>query len=172
MTTLDLDRAQPQIRALARALGWERREVIQALQAHAEIPQAEHKMAPAPQRWPFVLAPVAPKPVPKFEYIRSKPLMAAYRLIPCQHCGANDGTVCGAHSNWAVHGKGKSIKASDIYAASLCHECHAMLDQGAHMSEVERKAIWWNAHVNTVRQIVLDGRWPSGVPIPTEDCPW
>ncbi len=56
---------------------------------------------------------------PKTEYIRSNKLMLRYRMLPCQNCGANDGTVCGAHSNQSKHGKGKGIKASDQYAASL-----------------------------------------------------
>lgn len=56
--------------------------------------------------------------------------MAMYRTIPCQNCLANDGTVCGAHSNQSKHGKGRGIKASDKYCASLCSKCHAWLDFG------------------------------------------
>jgi ferredoxin len=66
----------------------------------------------------------------KFTYVRSKSLMEMYRTIPCQNCGADDGTVCGAHSNLAEHGKGRGIKASDEYCASLCNRCHVWLDQG------------------------------------------
>lgn len=175
MTTLDLDRAQPQIRALARALGWERRQVVEALEAHASIqPCDPPPMFRSPKDFPAVTAAAAPAtkarfaflPARKFDYVRSDALMRAYRLIPCQHCGADDGTVCGAHSNWAVHGKGRGIKASDIFAASLCHADHAELDQGLRLTEAERQAMWWQAHIRTVSELLRRGLWPEGVPVP------
>lgn len=111
---------------------------------------------------------------PKFRYVRSEPLMAAYRTIPCQHCGKDDGTVCGAHSNWAVHGHGRSIKASDEFCASLCSDCHVpILDQGAHLSRFERQMMWWRAHVRTVRLLLILRRWPANVTRPDgERCPF
>jgi hypothetical protein len=105
-------------------------------------------------------------PVPKGEYIRSEALMRAYRLIPCQNCGKDDGTVCGAHSNWGVHGKGRGIKASDVFAASLCFTCHGELDQGAVMGRSERFALWTVAHAKTIRELLARGLWPKGVPVP------
>ncbi|MBA3591658.1 MAG: hypothetical protein H0W38_19235, partial [Methylibium sp.] len=91
---------------------------------------------------------------PKTAYIRSPALMRAYREIPCQGnsksegaiCGAIDGTVCGAHSNQSVHGKGRSIKASDDKCASLCHRCHTKLDQGPFLSREARRQMWQRAH--------------------------
>ena len=59
----------------------------------------------------------------KFKYIRSPALLKACREIPCQHCGIEDGTVVAAHSNESRHGKGRGIKASDIYIAALCAKC-------------------------------------------------
>lgn len=91
--------------------------------------------------------------IPKFQYIRSAKLMAAYRKIPCQHCGIDDGTVCGAHSNQAKHGKGRGIKASDEFCASLCHSCHMQVDQGRSMSRTERETVWGNAHEKTVKAL-------------------
>lgn len=102
----------------------------------------------------------------KFTYIRSPALMKAARTIACTNCGRDDGTVCGAHSNMAKHGKGRSIKASDIYIASLCFTCHSELDQGARLSRDEREALWEAAHVKTVQLLVRLGAWPAGVPIP------
>jgi hypothetical protein len=55
----------------------------------------------------------------KFRYVRSKKLLEACREIPCQLCGAQDGTVVAAHSNQAKHGKGRGIKASDEFVAAL-----------------------------------------------------
>ena len=116
----------------------------------------------------------AAAPVPKREYIRSKALREAYRLIPCQHCGRDDGTVCCAHSNWGIHGKGKSIKADDSLGASLCAACHVpLLDQGSALGRAERQALWWAAHVKTVTLLLADGHWPAGVPVPdTSTFPW
>lgn len=102
----------------------------------------------------------------KFEYVRSRAILEACREIPCQNCGVADGTVCAAHSNQSRHGKGRSIKASDQYVASLCYKCHTELDQGSHMSRSERVAMWDNAHRNTVRKLVRIGLWPANVPIP------
>lgn len=104
--------------------------------------------------------------VPKFAYVRSKALLTACREIPCQACGMADGTVCAAHSNEARHGKGRSIKASDVYVASLCHKCHSDLDQGAHMTRDERIGMWDMAHRKTVKTLVKRGLWPLAVPIP------
>ncbi len=92
--------------------------------------------------------------------------MVAYRKIPCQWCGVDDGTVCGAHANTAAMGKGRGIKASDQFAASLCHHCHMLVDQGRSMSRAQRARVWTEAHVKTVAELVRLGLWPAGVPIP------
>jgi hypothetical protein len=109
-------------------------------------------------------------PQPKHDYVRSPALMRAYRLIPCQHCGAEDGTVCGAHANWADFGKGRGIKADDNRCASLCAACHSMLDSGSILGRAERMAMWFTAHVKTVNELVRRGLWPSAVPVP--DLRW
>lgn len=113
--------------------------------------------------------------VPKREYVRHAGLREAYRLIPCQFdgCGAQDGTVCCAHSNAGQHGKGMSIKADDSRGASACHRCHSMLDQGSAWTEAQRKAHWWRAHVRSVLLLVERGLWPLSVPVPDiEHNPW
>lgn len=74
--------------------------------------------------------------------------MKMYRAIPCQYCRIIDGTVCGAHSNQSKHGKGRGIKASDIYCASLCYKCHAMLDSGDKSKE-DKINMWDDAHLMT-----------------------
>lgn len=104
--------------------------------------------------------------VPKREYVRSEALMRAYRLIPCQHCGRDDGTVCGAHPNTAAAGKGGAIKADDNLCASLCYRCHLELDQGSRLTYEERVALQMRAHLKTVALLVLRGLWPAGVPLP------
>ena len=86
---------------------------------------------------------------PKTKYLRDKKRLETCRNLPCQHCGAEDGTVVAAHSNEGIHGKGKGIKASDEFIAALCFTCHANLDQGR-MSKQERIDIWHNAHIKTI----------------------
>ena len=109
--------------------------------------------------------------VPKRQYVRHAGLREAYRSLPCQfdYCGAQDGTVCCAHSNWSVHGKGGHIKADDSRGASACHRHHSMLDQGSAWTEAQRKAYWWRAHVRSVQLLVERGLWPLSVPVPDID---
>lgn len=101
---------------------------------------------------------------PKFEYIRSKALLKAVASLPCQICGAS-GTQA-AHSNQSVHGKGRGIKASDVYTAAVCAHHHYEIDQGSKLSKSERIEMWTKAHHKTVRELVRRGEWPQNVPIP------
>jgi hypothetical protein len=121
-------------------------------------------LTPIRQVAPFTLA--EPVQTPKHEYVRSPALMKAYGLLPCQHCEANDGTICGAHANWSIFSKGGAIKADDNAAASLCFECHRELDQGKNWSDAQKRSIWVNAWAKTVNLLVLRGLWPAGVPVP------
>lgn len=105
-------------------------------------------------------------PIGKRVYVRSKRLMKVYRSIPCQSCGRSDGTVCGAHSNWAIHGKSGARKADDNRCASLCSLCHGELDQGHAMTELQKQRMWWLAHCDTVSLLLFNGTWPDGVPFP------
>lgn len=106
------------------------------------------------------------KSVAKFDYVRSRKLLEACREIPCQHCSASDGTVVAAHSNQSRHGKGRGIKASDQYVASLCYRCHCALDSSRVMTGSERVAMWDKAHASTVRALVRLGLWPADCPVP------
>ena len=105
---------------------------------------------------------------PKHQYIRSPALMKAYRQIPCQHCGAEDGTVCGAHSNQGADGKGRSIKADDNKCASLCYRCHSELDQGSFLTRAERETMHEAARIKTQRELIRRDMWPASVPTPEE----
>ena len=84
-------------------------------------------------------------------------LLEACRELPCQHCGAEDGTVCAAHSNSLADGKGRAIKAPDSCVASLCFKCHSEIDQGNRMDKEERREAWMNAHVKTLRALFETG---------------
>jgi len=87
---------------------------------------------------------------PKTKYLRDKKRLEACRALPCQHCGAEDGTVVAAHSNWSEWGnKGRGIKASDEFVAALCQKCHYEVDQGKTLSKDEKSQMWHNAFVRT-----------------------
>ena len=100
----------------------------------------------------------------KFNYIRNKHILEACRDFACQSCGADDGTVVAAHSNQARHGKGRGIKASDIYVAALCHSCHMEIDQGK-MSRAARVEMWEQAHRRTAHLLNFCGLWPDDEPL-------
>lgn len=75
---------------------------------------------------------------------RSKKLTESARHESCVNCGASE-TVVWAHSNQIVHGKGKGIKAHDLFGAYLCHHCHSELDAGK-ATKFEKRAMfleWW-----------------------------
>ena len=101
----------------------------------------------------------------KFQYVRSRKLLQAVASLPCQHC-TREGYTQAAHSNQSIHGKGRSIKASDVFTAALCDVCHAALDQGSHMTKEQRVTLWGDAHVKTVRELVRRGMWPLEIEIP------
>lgn len=50
------------------------------------------------------------------------------------------------HSNQAIHGKGKGIKAHDVYTVPGCRSCHNEIDQGMRYTRVEKFAIWDDAY--------------------------
>jgi hypothetical protein len=118
-------------------------------------------------------ASVAHVAIPKRVYVRSAKLMKAYRELPCQwdDCGRADGTVCGAHANWSIFGKGGQIKADDSRAASLCAIHHHELDQGHRYTEAGKQRMWWRAHVKTIDRLIVTGLWPASVPVPSIEYP-
>jgi hypothetical protein len=102
---------------------------------------------------------------PKTQYVRSRKLLKAVASLPCMHCGAHGNTQA-AHSNQSAHGKGRGIKASDIYTAAMCCACHYHIDQGTGYSKAERIEIWTTAWRATVRELLRRGEWPKEVPVP------
>lgn len=84
------------------------------------------------------------------EMYRNQNLLKSVRSSPCQHCGADDGTIVAAHSNQLRDGKGRGLKAHDYRIAALCYTCHADLDQGSKMTKEERVNMWEAAHRKTI----------------------
>ena len=96
--------------------------------------------------------------IPKFKYLRSKKHLQNVASLPCQACGI-EGQTQAAHSNWAEHGKGRGIKASDEFTAALCQTCHTELDQGSHLSKEQRRQMWDKAYERTKERLVDEDRW-------------
>lgn len=57
---------------------------------------------------------------------RNKKLVESAKHESCVSCG--NPNACWAHSNRTLHGKGKGIKAHDIFGAYLCLACHDWFD--------------------------------------------
>jgi|APCry1669192269_1035402.scaffolds.fasta_scaffold68646_2 hypothetical protein len=110
--------------------------------------------------------------IAKTTYVRSPKLLQRARLIPCQICGSENGTVVAAHSNQSKHGKGMGRKASDNFIASLCWDCHYMIDQGQELTKIEKKNAWDSAHLNTVWALIHHDLWPPEVPYPETYEAW
>jgi hypothetical protein len=88
---------------------------------------------------------------------RNKKLLEIARLLPCQHCGIEDGTVVAAHSNQLRDGKGRGLKASDFRIASLCFRCHAEADTSSTLTKVARIEMWESAHRKTIGELFERG---------------
>jgi len=61
---------------------------------------------------------------------RNLTLLSAIREVPCQHCGAQDGTVCAAHSNQQRDGKGTGSTVAHDYRVAHFVISATMIDQG------------------------------------------
>lgn len=83
-----------------------------------------------------------------------KLLDLAHEIHTCMACGAYVESGCEpAHSNQARHGKGKSIKASDVFFAAVCNACHYEIDQGALPTQDERRELWQRAFEATLLEL-------------------
>lgn len=105
-------------------------------------------------------------------YWRSPKLMKLARRLPCMECSADNGTICGAHSNQLRDGKGKAIKAPDYRIAALCFTCHGNLDQGQLLTKAERVYLWDSAHFKTFAEFLRRGYLvlQPGLPAPVREA--
>lgn len=72
------------------------------------------------------------------ELCRGQP---CYLLVPGIMSHPGD-TVVPCHSNQAIHGKGKGIKAHDRYTVPGCMHCHHAIDQSGQFTRAEKFALW------------------------------
>ena len=155
-----------EVRALARALGCERRQVVEALQAHALWPEGEPKPLPRLQVRPQparVREPAAPRP--KEKPVRCKDYLRLVAARPCINCGLH-GHSQAAHEN---RGKGLGLKVDDRRTFPLCSEsgngCHAAFDAYRLFTTRELHANAgriWSAAIRAAIQ--SEGLWPEGLP--------
>ena len=72
--------------------------------------------------------------------MRDAKRLAAIRKLPCIRCGNLNSQA--AHSNSAKHGKGRGIKASDLFVIPLCAICHAAFDRFELGNRAESEAMF------------------------------
>jgi len=88
---------------------------------------------------------------------RNAKLLKSIKDIPCQLCGAKDGTIVAAHSNQLRDGKGRGLKAHDYRIATLCFKCHEEIDQGSKLNKSQRIEMWEEAHRKTIGELFERG---------------
>lgn len=96
----------------------------------------------------------------KFNYFRSKKHLQNVASLPCQICYV-EGRTQASHSNQAIHGKGRSIRASDEFTAAICVEHHFEIDQGSNLTKQQRVDMWNEAYQKTVNRLKEQNLWPD-----------
>ncbi|HCD3129290.1 MULTISPECIES: DUF968 domain-containing protein [Acinetobacter calcoaceticus/baumannii complex] len=86
--------------------------------------------------------------------MRSTKRLNEIRKLPCVRCGYPHSQA--AHSNSSKHGKGRGIKASDLYTVPLCYVCHAAFDKFELGTRQESEAMFERWLEKTERMLNLD----------------
>ena len=88
--------------------------------------------------------------------MRDSKRLAEIRKLPCIRCGNPNSQA--AHSNSAKHGKGRGVKASDLFTIPLCFKCHAAFDRFELGNRAESEAMFekWLVRVN--RMLVIEDK--------------
>ncbi|HEE5581737.1 TPA: DUF968 domain-containing protein [Acinetobacter baumannii] len=87
--------------------------------------------------------------------MRSKKRLSEIRALPCVRCGYPHSQA--AHSNSSKHGKGRGIKANDLYTVPLCYVCHAAFDKFELGTRQESEAMFERWLEKTERMLNLKG---------------
>ena len=88
--------------------------------------------------------------------MRDAKRLAAIRRLPCIRCGNPNSQA--AHSNSAKHGKGRSIKSSDLFVIPLCFKCHAAFDRFELGNRAESEAMFEKWLVRVDRMLVMEDK--------------
>lgn len=97
---------------------------------------------------------------PKQQYFRSKKHLQNVASLPCQVCYV-EGRTQASHSNQAIHGKGRGLRASDEFTAAICVEHHYEIDQGSNLTKQQRVDMWNEAYQKTVNRLKEQNLWPD-----------
>ena len=81
----------------------------------------------------------------------------AHELHDCPLCQRHcvDGLEP-AHGNGSRYGKGLGIKAHDCFHAAICHDCHALIDNGM-LNKEDAQDMWRMAHEATLLEYFRRG---------------
>lgn len=92
--------------------------------------------------------------------IRSKAILKSAQGENCTvhspPCNNDTTTTIWAHSNLQIHGKGKGIKAHDIFGCYACYHCHIWLDTGDAPRDV-KVLYFYNAMSRTWLKLIEKG---------------
>lgn len=88
--------------------------------------------------------------------MRDAKRLAAIRKLPCIRCGNPNSQA--AHSNSAKHGKGRGIKASDLFVIPLCFKCHAAFDRFELGNRAESEAMFERWLVRVDRMLAMEDK--------------
>lgn len=91
---------------------------------------------------------------------RNKKILQAAKGEDCTmqspNCNGDRATVVACHSNMLVHGKGKGLKAHDLFIFFGCSGCHEFYDRGAATRD-EKEWYFWRAHSRTLMRLLQLG---------------
>jgi cytochrome c553 len=87
---------------------------------------------------------------------RNKKILELARDVPCQSCGAMDGTVVACHSDQLRDAKGTGIKSHDFRVAYMCNRCHHEQGNGNKLNRQEKIEMWEEAHRKTIGWLFLN----------------
>ena len=88
--------------------------------------------------------------------MRDAKRLAEVRKLPCVKCGNPYSQA--AHSNSAKHGKGRGIKASDLFTISLCFSCHHQFDTFQLGNRAESEAMFDQWLIKTNRMLSMEDK--------------
>ena len=88
--------------------------------------------------------------------MRDAKRLVEVRKLPCVKCGNPESQA--AHSNSAKHGKGRGIKASDLFTISLCHSCHFQFDTFQLGNRAESEAMFDQWLIKTNRMMQMENK--------------
>ncbi len=87
---------------------------------------------------------------------RNAKILALAREAPCQHCGANDGTIVACHSDQLRDAKGTGIKSHDFRVAYMCVRCHHEQGNGNKLNRQQKIEMWEEAHRKTIGWLFMN----------------